>query len=93
MIRIHFDILWTLIADTLYKKFSQDLTRFEKERANTLFRRFVDMPGQVIYDGQDFILKIRKRAHAPILLGVKKLVTSFRVPWLDNRLFRVEWIA
>ena len=93
MIRIHFDILWTLIADTLYKRFSQDLRRFENERANTLFRRFVDMPGQIIYDGKDFVLKIRKRAHTPILLGVKKLTTGFRVPWLDNRLFRVEWTA
>lgn len=93
MIRIHFDIFWTVIADTLYKKFSQDLPRFKKERANTLFRRFIDMPGQLIYDGKDFVLKIRKRAHTPILLGVKKLTEGFRVPWLDNRLFRVEWTA
>jgi transposase len=93
MIRIHFDILWTVIADTLYRKFSHDLPRFEKERANTLFRRFIDMPGQVIFNGKDFVIKIRKRAHTPILLGVKKLTNGFRVPWLDNRLFRIEWTA
>ncbi len=28
MIRIHFDVLWTMIADTLYRRFAQDLRRF-----------------------------------------------------------------
>ena len=33
MIRIHFDILWTIIADTIYHRFAKDLPRFENERA------------------------------------------------------------
>jgi len=44
MIRIHFDILWTLVADTLYHRLAQDLPRFEQQRADSLFRRFIDMP-------------------------------------------------
>jgi len=93
MIRIHFDILWTVIADTLYHRFAQDLPRFEQERAHSLARHFVSMPGQVVYDGKEFIIKIRRRAHTPILLGVKQLQESFCVPWLDNRLLRIEWTA
>ena len=50
MIRIHFDILWTLIADTLYHRFAHDLRRFETNVAPTIFRKFIDMPGRVIYD-------------------------------------------
>ena len=93
MVRIHFDILWTVIADTLYHRFSQDLPRFENERANSLFRHFVNMPGQVVFDGKEFVIKIRKRAHTPILLGVKKLHQNIKVPWLDNRYLRIEWTA
>jgi len=93
MIRIHFDILWTVITDTLYHRFAQDLPRFEHERADSIFRRFVNMPGQVIYDGNEFVIKIRKRAHTPILLGVKQLQKSIKVPWLDNRQVRIEWTA
>lgn len=93
MIRIHFDILWTVIADTLYHRFAQDLPRFEHERANSLSRHFISMPGQIIYDGKEFILKIRKRAHTPILLGVKKLQSDINIPWLDNRTLRIEWTA
>lgn len=93
MIRIHFDILWTIIADTLYHRFSQDLPRFENARADSIFRHFVNMPGQIIFDGKGFIIKIRKRAHTPILLGVKGLQESINVPWLDNRSLKIEWTA
>lgn len=93
MIRIHFDILWTVIADTLYHRFSQDLPRFEHGRAASIFRHFVNMPGQVIYDGNEFVVKIRKRAHTPILLGIKNFQQGFTVPWLDNRSLRIEWTA
>ena len=48
MIRIHFDILWTLIADTLYHRFTQGLRRFEINIAPTIFRKFIDMPVRVI---------------------------------------------
>ena len=93
MIRIHFDILWTVVADTLYQRFSQDLPRFEKNRANSTFRKFVDMPGKIEFDGNKFILRIRKRATTPILLGVEKLKKGIAIPWLDNKKMFIEWTA
>ena len=93
MIRIHFDVLWTVIADTFYRRLAKDLPRFEHERANSIFRHFIDIPGHIIYNGKDFIIRIRKRAHTPILLGVKKLQQDFSVPWLDNRKIKIEWTA
>jgi len=93
MVRIHFDIIWTMIADTLYHRFAQDLPRFEHEKANTLFKRFINMPGKIIYDGKQFVIKIRKRAHTPILMKQKKLIDGVRVPWLDNKIVRVQWTA
>jgi transposase len=93
MIRIHFDMLWTVIADTLYHRFAQDLPRFEKVRANTIFRKFIDMPGKISFDGENFKIKIRKHASTPILLGVQKLKNNITVPWLDNRKISIEWTA
>lgn len=91
MVRIHFDLLWTLIADTLYHRFSQDLPRFEYERANTIFKRFINMPGRVVYDGTEFIIKIRKRAHTPILKGIRELNKGVSVPWLGGKNLRILW--
>lgn len=91
MIRIHFDILWTLIADTLYHRFTQDLRRFENHLAPTIFKRFVNMPGKVVYDGNTFSIKIRKRAYTPILKGVEKLNKPTPVPWLHNKSVEIIW--
>ncbi len=93
IVRIHFDLLWTIIADTFYHLFAQDLPRFERCLAGKIFRNFVDMPGIVEYDGKEFTVKIRKRANTPILLGVKKLQIPIRVPWLGNRLLKIIWVA
>ena len=43
MIRIHFDILWTMIADTFYHRLAYDLRRFEKNIAPTIFKKFIDI--------------------------------------------------
>jgi hypothetical protein len=93
MIRIHFDILFTMIADTLYHVLAQDLRRFEKNLAPTIFKTFIDMPGRVVFDGNKFYVKIRKRAHTPILKEVDKLISPFRVPWLDNKTIEIVWTA
>ena len=93
MIRIHFDILWTVIADTLYHRFAQDLRRFENVLAPQLFRKFIDMPGRVIYDGNNFQIKIRKRAHTPVLKEVEKLQKPISIPWLDGKTIEIIWTA
>lgn len=91
MIRIHFDIIWTLIADTLYKVIKQDLPRFEDCKAQTIFKKFINMPGKIEYDGKDFKVKIRKRASTPILKGIKKLNEKIKIPWLNNSNIEFLW--
>ncbi|MHB8276854.1 MAG: transposase [Candidatus Humimicrobiaceae bacterium] len=91
MIRIHFDILWTMVADTIYRRFASDLRRFENHQAPSIFKRFTSMPGRVIYKNGMFEIKIRKRSHTPILMGMKKLSQPFHVPWLNNCLLKITW--
>ena len=93
VIRIHFDIVWTLIADTLYHVFARDLRRFEKQLAPSIFKKFINMPGKIHYDGQNFTLKIRKRSCTPVLLGVEKLKKPITVPWWGGRTLKIEWTA
>ena len=93
MIRIHFDILWTFIADSLYRCFARDLRRFQHHDAKTLFRKFINMPGHVVYDGNRFLVKIRKRAHTPVLKSVDKLTGPIVVPWIDGKTVEIVWTA
>ncbi len=71
--------------------FDQDLRRFESHLAPSIFKRFINMPGRVVYDGENFVIKIRKRAHTPILKGVEKLNEPIHVPWLNNKSVKIEW--
>jgi transposase len=91
MIRIHFDILWTMVADTLYRRFSRDLKRFEHHHAPSIFKRFINMPGKVVYKNGKFQIQIRKRAFTPVLMGVNKLSKPFSVPWLNNLPMEIIW--
>ena len=83
----------SLIADTLHRRLAQDLRRFEANIAPTIFRKFIDMPGRVVYDGNKFAIKIRKRAHTPILKEVDKLQKPFQVPWLSGKTVEIVWTA
>ncbi|MEW5705163.1 MAG: transposase [Pseudomonadota bacterium] len=89
MVRIHFDILLSVAADFLYHRFAADLPRFENHLAPEIFRRFVDVPGLVRYDGDAFEVRVRKRAHTPVLLGVKKLRAPLTPPWLGGKPLRI----
>ena len=91
MVRIFFDLLLSVIASFLYRRFAQDLPRFEKHLAPELFRDFIDMPGRVRFDGKQFEVRIRKRAHTPILLGVKNLQQPIPIPWLDGRQLQIRF--
>ena len=93
MARIHFDLLWTVIADTLYHLFANDLRYYEKSRVQSIFRRFVDMPGLLVFDGKSVDLRIRKRAFTPILKGLKKLKGNIKIPWLDDLPLSITWTA
>jgi transposase len=93
LIRIHFDLLWTVIADTLYHLFAQDLRRFDKCTSRKIFRQFVNMPGQIHYDGKSFRVKIRKRSTTPILRGIEKLKHPILAPWLEDKPIHIEWTA
>lgn len=84
MVRIHFDLLLSVVASFLYSRLAHDLPRFEKNLPPDIFRRFIDMPGTIHFDGQKIEVRIRKRAHTPVLLGVEKLQTPVEIPWLDN---------
>jgi len=93
ILRVHFDVLYTLIADTLYHRFTYDLRRFDANIVQTIVKKFVNMPGRVVYDGNKFIIQVRKNGYTPILKKIDKLQKPFRVPWLDSKLLEIVWMA
>jgi hypothetical protein len=77
LIKVHFDIVMTMIADTLYNMLAQKLRGFEDCDAPKIYRHFVRGKGKLT-------VTYPKRAHNPILRSVPwhKMPNSLR--WLDG---------
>jgi transposase len=90
LLKVHFDMVMTMIADTLYWRLAQNLRGFEKCDANTIFRSFVHGNGIVGVRGNEITVVYPKRAHNPILRAVDRRHFPRNIPWLDGaKLFLV----
>ena len=85
LIKVHFDVLMTMIAHGLYHFLSQKLKGFEQCRSSTIFRKFIDMKADILIEGNDVIVQFPRRAHNPIIKAAQLDQTSTPISWLGNR--------
>jgi hypothetical protein len=93
MIRIHFDVLMTMVASTLYNLLADDLKGFEECKSQEIFSRFINTPGKIVVDGDSVIVKMKKKAHTPILKSNEVFRKSWKVPWWGNKNLEYKWIS
>ena len=70
LVKVHFDVVLTMIADTLYYLLAQRLRGFEECNAPQIFRHFIQGKGQVTATGDEILVRYPKRAHNPLLRAV-----------------------
>lgn len=91
LVKVHFDVVLTMIADTLYYLLAQRLRGFEECNAPRIFRHFIRGKGQVTVTADEILVRYPKRAHNPLLRAVPWNKLPERVSWLGNRKLRLEW--
>lgn len=91
LIKIHFDVVLTMIADTLYYHLAHSLRGFENCEAKKIFRHFIDMPAKIAVRKDEILVKYPLRAHSPVLrsAGLDKWIPP--ISWLGGRRIRFEW--
>ena len=70
LIKVHFDVLMTMIADTLYSMLAHKLRGFEDCDASTIYRHFVRGKGTISVDDGVVNVLYPRRAYNPILRAV-----------------------
>jgi len=70
LVKVHFDVAMTMIADTLYSMFAKKLRGFEDCDAPKLYRHFVRGKGSISIKNQTVTVTYPRRAHNPILRSV-----------------------
>jgi hypothetical protein len=91
LIKIHFDVVLTMIADTLYYYLAQSLRGFEKCNAETIFRHFIDMPAKIEVTEDTIKVAYPLRAHSPVLRSAKLEAWAQPISWLGNRRIIFSW--
>jgi hypothetical protein len=84
LVKVHFDVIMTMIADTLYSMLAQKLRGFESCDASKINRHFVKGKGKVTLDGQKITVTYPRRAHNPILRSVPWHRSPQYLSWLDG---------
>ncbi len=91
LVKVYFDVVLTMIADTLYYLLAQHLRGFEECNAPRIFRHFIRGKGEITVTGDEIVVRYPKRAHNPLLRAVPWKKLPERVSWLGNRKLRLEW--
>lgn len=91
VVKVHFDISLTMMADTLYTMLAKKLRGFEHCDAPTVYRHFVRGKGIIKVDGRTINVMYPRRAHNPILRQVPWNTLPLRLPGFDRTKFTLHF--
>ena len=84
LIKVHFDVIMTMIADSLYSMLAKNLRGFEDCDAPKLYRHFVKGKGKIVAKNGILSVIYPKRAHNPILRAVPWQRMPSVLNWLED---------
>ncbi len=88
--KVNLDVQLTLMASSLYRLLALKITNgYERVKSRHLFRDFVDATAYISITKKDITVKFQKRAHNPLLLACGFDKMDLKIPWLENKNFRI----
>jgi hypothetical protein len=84
LIKVHFDVVMTMIADTLYNMLAQKLRGFEDCDAPKIYRNFVNAKANIKVKAGKVTVTFPRKAHNPILRAVPWQRLPSSLSWLDD---------
>jgi transposase len=84
LVKVHFDVIMTMIADTLYSLLARKLRGFEACDAAKINRLFIKGKARVSLHRQRLTVTFPRRAHNPILRSVAWNKLPQCLSWLDG---------
>jgi hypothetical protein len=82
--KVHFDVVMTVVADTLYSMLAAKLRGFEECDAAKVYRHFVKGKGQVTLTADRLVVTFPRRAHNPILRNAPWHSLPTKASWLGD---------
>jgi len=91
LVKVHFDVVMTMMADTLYNMLAQKLRGFQDCDAPRIYRQFIKGKADIAVRGREVTVTYPRKAHNPILRNVPwhRLPTS--MSWLNDAILRLKF--
>jgi transposase len=83
------DIMLAVLAQALLAALRARLPGYHAAAPDTIQRRFLETPGQIITTGDTITVRLERRAYSPTLRKAN-LPAATTIPWLGNRTIRYE---
>lgn len=84
LVKVHFDVVMTMIADTLYNMLAKKLRGFQDCDAPKIYRNFVKGKANITVRNGGLTVTYPRRAHNPILRAVPWHRMPNSISWLDS---------
>lgn len=92
LVKVHFDVLMTMIADTLYSMLAQKLRGFDQCDAQKIYRHFVRGKADVKIRHGEVQVTYPRKAHNPILRDVPWHKMPQTLSWLDGAKLTLKFL-
>jgi transposase len=89
-LNVDLDIMLAVLAQALLAALRARLPGYATVTPDTIQRRFLETPGQIITTGDAITVRLERRAYSPVLRKAS-LPADTRIPWLANRTIRYEY--
>jgi hypothetical protein len=89
-LNVDLDVMLAVLAQALLAALRARLPGYHAATPDTLQRRFLETPGQIITHGDTITVRLERRAYAPVLRNAN-LPAQTTIPWWGNRTLRYEF--
>lgn len=85
-LKVDFDLQMTLMASSLYRMMGERIGRgYERAHARQIFRKLLDVPGEIEIGSEQIVVRLTKHAHNPLLAAAGFADGTTVMPWLQGK--------
>jgi transposase len=83
---VDLDTTLSVLCDSIYRSFARRLANgYATATPDTIFRHFIATPGDLHVTDKGIAVRLRPRAHTPVLLDAGYRDRTTTIPWCDGR--------
>jgi hypothetical protein len=83
---VDLDTTLSVLCDAIYRRFANQLANgYQTATPDTIWRRFINTPGELRFTDDQITVHLRARAHTPVLLDAGYHQRTTTVPWWNGR--------